>query len=125
MGVFTQDTQSAAPGDPKSALIANAASLSGVIDLGDQRLHRIHLPSAWTAAAITFQTSSDGVAFADLYDKDGEITLPSSVVAASRSVVVPQEAFYGIRYLKIRSGTGASAVTQGADRSLALVTVPR
>lgn len=115
---------SAAPGSA-AAGIANGASLSGAIDLGDQRLHRVAMPAAWTAAGLTFQASADGVTFNDLYNEAGEYALTSTVVAASRSIVVDQAIFYGIRYLKVRSGTAAAAVNQGGARTLTLVTVPR
>lgn len=115
---------SAAPGSA-AAVILNTASLSAAIDLGDQRLHRIAMPAGWTAAGLTFQASADGVAFNDLYNDAGEYALSSSVVAAARSIVVDQAIFYGIRYLKVRSGPAAAAVNQGADRTLTLVTVPR
>lgn len=115
---------SAAPGSA-AAVILSGASLSAAIDLAEQRLHRIAMPAAWTAAGLTFQVSADGVTFNDLYNEAGEYALTSSVVGASRSIVVDQAIFYGIRYLKVRSGTGAAAVNQGADRTLTLVTVPR
>lgn len=116
---------SPAPSAPVTATIANGASLSGVVDLGADRAHRLLIPAGWTAAAITFQASADGATFGDLYDAVGEITLSSTVVAASRSIVLDQAAFYGIRYLKIRSGTAAAVVAQGAQRDITVVTVPR
>lgn len=117
--------RSAAPAADMVAIIANGAALSAAVDLGADRAHRIVLPAAWTAAALTFQASSDGVGFADLYDRDGEVILPAAVVAANRTVVLDQAAFYGIRYLKVRSGTSAAPVNQAAARNLLLVTVPR
>lgn len=120
------EPRSPAPAATATATIASGASLSGAIDLASERLHRINIPAAgWTAAGITFQASSDGTNYYDLYDTYGEVALASTSVAASRSVIVDQGTFLGIRYLKIRSGTGAAAVTQAALRSLDLVTVAR
>lgn len=115
---------SAAPGST-AATILNGASLSGAVDLDEKRAHRIVMPAAWTAAGITFQVSYDGAAFNDLYTADGEYTLSSTVVGASRSIVLDQSIFYGVRHLKVRSGTSAAPVNQGADRALVLVTVAR
>ena len=117
---------SPAPATPVSATIAINTAITDVIDLGDNRLHRIAMPSQWTTAALSFQVSSDGVNFNDFFDKNGEISLlATTVVAASRSILVDQAAFYGVRYLKIRSGTTGATVNQSAARALTLVTVPR
>jgi hypothetical protein len=105
-----------------TATIANGASLSGAVDLGTARLAKINMPAAWTAAVLTFQTSSDGVTYRDLYDSSG--TEISYTVAASRSVIVSLADWIGTRFVKVRSGTAAAAVNQGADRALELVAVP-
>lgn len=115
---------SAAPG-VATATIASGGSLSGAVDLGEQRAHRLALPGVWTTAAITFQVSYDGLAFNDLYTPDGEYTLSSSVVAASRSITLDQAVFYGVRYLKVRSGTAGAAVNQAAERVINIPTVAR
>ena len=115
---------SAAPGVVQ-ATISNGSALSAAIDLGEQRAHRLSMPGAWTAAAITFQVSYDGLAFVDLYTADGEYTLSSSIVAASRSIVLDQTIFYGVRHLKIRSGTSGTPVNQAADRVINIPTVSR
>jgi hypothetical protein len=116
--------QTLPPSLPVQATIASGQSLSAAIDLAADRLHRIALPAAWTAASLTFQVSS-GAGFNDLYTADGEYTLPASAVAAGRSIVIDPAVFYGVRHLKVRSGTSAAPVAQAADRSMSLVTVPR
>ena len=104
-----------------AAAIANGQSLSGAVDLGTGRLVNIQMPAAWTDAVLSFQTSADGVTYADLFDVTGsEYTVYAS---ASRSIVVPRDAFIGTRYLKIRSGLSGAAVAQGGDRSLSLTLV--
>lgn len=105
--------------------IAAATALSPAVDLAGQRLHRIALPAAWTAAAITFQSSFDGTTWNDLYDGNGEVTLASANVAAGRAIVVDPAVFLGVRFLKVRSGTSASPVAQAAQRDCTLVTVAR
>jgi hypothetical protein len=104
--------------------IANGESLSGAVDLGNYRLFGIQMdPTAWTAAALTFKVSVNGVDFFDLYDDTG--TEQNWTVSAQKFVQVSQPAkWLGIRYIKVRSGTSASPVNQGGARSLALIGVP-
>lgn len=112
--------------DPRHvpALIANGQSLSAGIEL-NSTLVGIFMPAAWTAAGITFQVAlDDGTeapgAYQDLYGADGvEYTVTA---AASHFIAIDMSKFIGAAWLKVRSGTGASAVNQGADRTLQLVT---
>jgi len=103
--------------------IANGASSSADIDLGVARLNRIDMPAAWTAANLTFLTSSDNITWRDLYDKAG--VEYSAVAAASRSIIVPLDDMLSVRYLRIRSGTSAVPVIQLALRTLILSLIPR
>lgn len=101
-----------------SVVIASGASLTAAIDLDDARLASIQLPSAWTAANLTFQTSLDGVTYGDWYDSSGvEYTVTA---AASRSIGLQLVDFIPYRYIKIRSGTTGTPVVQGAARNLIL-----
>jgi hypothetical protein len=93
-----------------------AAGLSAGTDLGLYRAARIAMPATWTAANLTFQASYDNATWNDLYDSYGvEYTVTA---AASRSIILPIADFLGIRYIKIRSGTAATPVNQGAGRDL-------
>ena len=121
----TLTIKGAAPAATATATIANAASLSGGVDLSAERLHRIVMPGTWTAAALTFQASRDGTNYNDLYTEFGEYQIASGVAGISREIVVDPSVFSGVRYLKVRSGTSAAAVNQGGSRDLILVTVPR
>ncbi len=106
-------------------VIATGQSLSAAIDLGLQRLHRIRMPAAWSAAAVSFQDSDDGVTYGDTFGETAEYAITSAQAAAGRTILVDQELFYGIRFLKVRSGVTAAPVAQAADRTLTLITVPR
>jgi len=107
----------------RSATIANSASLSAALDLGTNRLAQIVIPSSWTTADLTFQTSADGAVYNDFYDAQGsEYTV--TVGGASRSIGVSLADFIGVRYLKVRSGTTGTPVNQGGQRVLTLVLVP-
>lgn len=101
------------------ATIASGQSLSAALDLQQYSLVGLLLPSAWTAAAVTFQGSIDGSNFFDLYDSGAEINLGAA--AASRYLLLSPSAFAGLRYLKVRSGTSGTPVNQAADRALTLV----
>lgn len=108
---------------PITITIANGASLSSAIDLGTlvavgARMAAIQMPSAWTAANLTFQVSLDGVTYADFYDSSG--TEYSVTASTSRTILVPYADFFCARFLKVRSGTTGTPVNQGADRSLIL-----
>lgn len=105
---------------PTIATIANGASLSGAVNLGGEALIRLQMPAAWTAAKITFQVSDDDVTYRNIVKEDGseyELT-----VAASTEIILIWTNFIGVKYMKIRSGTAAAAVNQGASRDIGLVT---
>jgi hypothetical protein len=112
------------PSQSFAATIANGASVSGIIDLTTLRMFGLLMdPTAWTAAAITFLGSADGVNFYSVYDSTGaEINW---TVAAQTYVLAANPAeFLGIRYLKVRSGTTATPVNQGAARVVTIIGVP-
>lgn len=102
------------------ATIANAAFLSGAVDLDDKTLVGIVMPAAWTAANLTFQVSSDGVTYNDLYDNVG--IEKNIIAAASRFIIAVPADWVGVRYVKVRSGTAAATVAQAAQRDIKLIT---
>ena len=108
-----------------SATIAESGSLSAEVDIGSSKvLCGIIMPAAWTAAGMTFQAAAaTGGTFYNLYDAYG--TEKALTVAAERYIPIDDPAFWlGVRYLKVRSGTAASAVNQAAARTITLVTKP-
>lgn len=100
--------------------IANGEALSGGINMGGSRLFAIIMPAAWTAAGLTFMASVDGTNYYDLYTYNG-IEF-AAAAAADRYIVLEPEVFAAIKYIKVRSGTSATPVNQGADRTLTIVT---
>jgi len=107
----------------ETVTIANGASLSGALNIGARDLFGLIMPSAWTSAAITFQGSFDGTNYFNLYDDAGNEI--SFTVAASRYVVISSPAkFFGLKKLKIRSGTSGSAVNQAAERVIGVIVIP-
>jgi hypothetical protein len=105
-----------------TATIAKSGSLSGAVDMGNFRYFSIQMPAAWTAAGLTFQGSLDGTTYQNIYDDSGsEVYIPT--VSASTNVSCDSIALKLIpyRYIKIRSGTAASAVNQEAARTIYLL----
>lgn len=103
--------------------IANGASLSGAVVLGDKVLIAIIVPAAWTAAALSFQASEDnGATFYDLFDATGtEVSILSASVVAGRRISIDPTAYIGVDCIKVRSGLTAAAVPQGAARTIGLI----
>lgn len=105
----------------KTVTIAANTSLSDVIDLGAFNLFAIEMPSAWDTATITFAASSSiSGTFIPVYNSGSEVSTPAS---ASEMISLGDIALAiaPLRYIKIRSGTNATPVTQTASRTLKLV----
>ena len=104
--------------------IAAGEALSDAVDCSAGRILRITTPAEWNPPEnLSFQVSSDGVFFNDVYTLEGrEVVIPCR---ASRSIFV-QEASTGIGpqfagvHLKFRSGTAAAPVPQLAQRVFAI-----
>lgn len=118
-------TVTAAPAlAPADAVIANGGSLSNAVEI-DGRLNAIVIPAAWTTAAITFSASADGSNYHDVVDivsgSRTERTLASGAITAGDFVALTRSDWAGMKYLKVRSGTSASPVNQGAARTFSLI----
>ncbi len=96
--------------------------LTEIIDLAGATPVAIQMPAAWTAANLTFLAGRDENNMNDLYDSAG--TEVAVTAAASRYIVLDPQTFHAMRFLRIRSGTAATPVTQTAARTLYLVVRP-
>lgn len=104
-----------------SVLIANGTALSAQVNLGAKMLVGIHMPASWTAAGLSFQVSPDG---GTTWNEMQTISAAVAITAAAAQyIAVDPSTWRGANCIKVRSGTLASAVNQGADRTLTLVTV--
>lgn len=104
------------------ATIAASASVSGEVDIGGATIVGIHMPADWDAANLTFQAAHEtGGTYWDVYDDAG--TEVSVTAAADRAIGCDAKALElsAWRYIKIRSGTTGTPVTQTAARTLVLV----
>jgi hypothetical protein len=105
--------------------IANGESLSTALSLapGTRQLAAIQMPAAWTDASLTFAVSADGTTYSPLYFAGSEYTVEAAGGAvASGGIALEPRVFAAWPYVKIRSGTAASAVNQGAARTLTVLT---
>lgn len=101
-------------------ILSGATGLSAAINLRGGTLCGIYMPGTWVSAALTFQAcdTEDGT-FLDVVGTDG--TELSFTVAASQYIHVNPLPFYGINFLRLRSGVSATPVNQTADRDLTLM----
>lgn len=105
------------------ATIANGASLSDAVELpAGFYMAAVEMPAAWTAAALTFQAGENGDDFSNVYDADGDEV--EVAAAEARWVVLTPADWCAVPYVKVRSGTAASAVNQAAEREIKLILRP-
>jgi hypothetical protein len=85
-----------------------------------QTVTGLFVPTGWTAAVITAQASNDGgTTWFDVYDRDGEYSLPA---AAGRALIIPAADLVGFSLIRFRSGTSAAAVAQAGAASTRTLT---
>jgi hypothetical protein len=91
--------------------IAAGGSLSAGVNFQGCTIARMTIPTI-TSAALTFQVSGTGGSdYKELFDFFGSaVSYPAST--GNVTVVMNPADWYGVRFLKVRSGTAASAVTQ-------------
>jgi hypothetical protein len=90
--------------------IAQGESLSDGMDCSDGEIVRITVPQEYTEGNITFQVSSDGNFYNDLYDDDGdEITISAN---PDSTIVVSKPWVRSVAFIKLRSGTRDHPVNQ-------------
>lgn len=105
-----------------TAVIANGQSQSNALDVFEQAVTGIKMGDAWTAASLTLLAAEkESGPFYPVYDAAG--TEVSITTAASRYVAL-DPAGLRFRYLKLRSGTAAAAVNQGAERRIEVLFAP-
>jgi hypothetical protein len=97
-----------------TATIANGASLSDALTLNGKQIAIIEMPAAWTAAVLSFQGSNDGTNYFNIFDDNGNEVIV--FVDASQRIRVDLGSLSQHKYIKLRSGTSVTPVTQGAER---------
>jgi hypothetical protein len=99
-------------------IIPQGESLSPLgVDCSAGKIVRITAPFDWTPANLTFQISSDGGGYNDLYYKGREVVVK---IGAQWALVVTPEFFEAVAFVKFRSGTAKYPVPQAASRQFAI-----
>lgn len=102
-----------------SATIANGTSDSDAIPLGNFNLVGIEVPTI-TNAGLTIRASDDGgTTYRGVWTSAGELTYATGT--GNKHVVVNPNDLIGCSFIKLRSGTDATPVNQGADRVFTLI----
>ena len=103
----------------KNPTIASGTAVSTTIDFRDHSMMIVHVPATWTAADLSFRTSTtvDGT-FDDLYDEAGSL-LVVTAVAAGNGYVVPAR-LAPAHFVQIISQSAGTPVNQAVDRVLTL-----
>jgi hypothetical protein len=97
-------------------------SLSDAVDCSMGQLCRITMPSAWDTARLTFQFSTDGMFFNDMFGLDGyEVKIDNVVTGAG--VIIPADIGRAIAFLKFRSGSRGNPIVQTETRVFAVTVV--
>lgn len=95
--------------------IANSAQSSSAIDLKGFTLVGILLPAAFTGTAITFEVSNAiGGTYVALKSTTSGTALSYTVAQGTYAAIDPKD-FYGVRFLKVKSGSA-----EGGARTLSL-----
>lgn len=98
----------------KTVVVASGGATSAVIDMKGFSLVGVLLPATFTGTTLTFTVSVDGTNFFALKSTTSGTALSYTVVQGTYAAIDPFP-FYGVRYLKIVSGS-----TEGANRTLTL-----
>jgi hypothetical protein len=93
-------------------------TLSNAVDTSPGTLVRITMPFNWTPANLSFQISSDGQFFNDLFDIHGDEVVIE--VVPDTGVVIPIDWMRGVGFIKFRSGRRGHQVPQEADREFSV-----
>lgn len=99
-------------------IIAAGASLSNGVDCSGGDVVRLTLPAAWTPANLSFQVSTDGVLYNDLFDIEGNEIVLQVITGAAMPISKEWSRFWN--FIKFRSGTRGYPVAQEAQRDFAL-----
>ena len=101
-------------------VIEAGQSLSSGIDCTAGEIVRLTMPAAWSGANLSFQISSDGNGYNDLFRADGtEIVVPC-VAGAAVVLNQPSDMLRAVAFLKIRSGSRQWPVAQAARREFSV-----
>lgn len=102
-------------------VIQAGESLSNALDCSSGWPVRLTMPQptdGWTPANLTFQISTDGILYNDLYTWDGAEVMIACIPGAA--VIIPPDYFKAAVFLKIRSGRSSDPIVQDGARTFAV-----
>lgn len=99
--------------------IALGGSLSAAVTLQRRPILAIIVPAGWDDADLTFQVSQDGITYYELVTEAGA-AVQLDVVAGKMHRTTNLDQWAGYQYMKVRSGTFGTPVTQSAARTITL-----
>lgn len=100
--------------------IAAGQSLSDAVDCSAGQVVRFNTPtSGWNSAHLTFQVSTDGNMFDDLYKGGKEVLVPN--LGPGRAIFIDPGDWPSLVFLKFRSGRSGFPVVQEAERKFSCV----
>ena len=107
-------------------IIRAGESLSDGLDFSAGKIVRLTMPVNWASAPLTFQISTDGEGYNDLYHlqvvagsySGYEVTL--NAVVPGIGLILPTDFGKGANFVKFRSGTRSLPIIQSADREFAV-----
>ena len=95
--------------------INEGESLSDALDCSAGRIVKITMPTDWTHAELTFQTSSDGVGYNDIMRPDGNEVI---CTVWEGTAIIGMDLVTG--FVKFRSGSRDRPVRQEGRRTFAV-----
>lgn len=98
--------------------IAAGESLSDPVDCSAGKIVRLTMPGAWFDSVLSFQISSDGAFYNDVYDHKGDEIIVEVIPGAA--VIVPNDFLAAAAFIKFRSGTHDHPQPQPEDRVFAI-----
>lgn len=100
-------------------IIEAGQSLSNGINCSAGSIIRITTPAAWDLANLSFQISTDGVAYTDLYlPREGEVVI---ACGAKQALNINPVNWPAAAWVKFRSGDSAHPIVQTAQRKFETV----
>ncbi len=105
-----------------NATIPSGASVSNALDCNNRAITGFIAPAGWTTAALTIEASVNGTEWVtELFDSTSNPAGSFAAITASAGYAVDLASLVPWQYVRLRSGTSASPVNQGADRVFKVV----
>lgn len=105
-----------------ASAIGAGSSQGSNVNCEGRTVLRVLIGDAWTGAALTFETSADGVTWRTLYDPETNLPVQITSPVAGRGYTVVRLELVGINHIRARSGVPGSYVNQAAATGVTFLT---